>query len=71
MRLATIAAGYADGLPRSLSDRGAAYFGNQRLPIVGRASMDSIVLTGASSRLHSGGFVRSLFSNSLSPTYRI
>jgi alanine racemase len=44
MRLATIAAGYADGLPRGLSDRGAAYFGNQRLPIVGRVSMDSIVL---------------------------
>ncbi|MBL0375246.1 alanine racemase [Rhizobium sp. KVB221] len=43
-RLATIAAGYADGLPRSLSDRGAAYFGETRLPIVGRVSMDSITL---------------------------
>lgn len=44
MRLATIAAGYADGLPRSLSDKGAAYFGNVRLPIVGRVSMDSMTL---------------------------
>lgn len=43
-RLATIAAGYADGLPRSLSDRGAAYFGDTRLPIVGRVSMDSITI---------------------------
>lgn len=43
-RLATIAAGYADGLPRSLSDRGAVYFGATRLPIVGRVSMDSMTV---------------------------
>ncbi|MDL2410226.1 alanine racemase [Rhizobium calliandrae] len=43
-RLATIAAGYADGLPRSLSDRGAVYFDGVRLPIVGRVSMDSITI---------------------------
>ncbi|NTF34019.1 alanine racemase [Rhizobium skierniewicense] len=41
-RLATIAAGYADGLPRALSNRGAAYFNGVRLPIAGRVSMDSI-----------------------------
>ncbi|WP_184358647.1 alanine racemase [Rhizobium sp. BK602] len=44
MRLATIAAGYADGLPRSLSDRGAVYHDGVRLPIVGRVSMDSITI---------------------------
>lgn len=43
-RLATIAAGYADGLPRSLSHKGAAYYGGTRLPIVGRVSMDSITI---------------------------
>ncbi|CAN7695365.1 alanine racemase [Rhizobium sp. LjRoot258] len=43
-RLATIAAGYADGLPRSLSGRGAVYFEGQRLPIAGRVSMDSITV---------------------------
>ena len=43
-RLATIAAGYADGLPRSLSSHGAAYFNGVRLPIAGRVSMDSITL---------------------------
>ncbi|UWU24486.1 alanine racemase (plasmid) [Rhizobium sp. CB3171] len=43
-RLATIAAGYADGLPRSLSDRGAVFYGGVRLPIVGRVSMDSITV---------------------------
>ncbi|TWG67355.1 alanine racemase [Aminobacter sp. J44] len=44
MRLATIAAGYADGLPRTLSNRGAVYFEGTRLPIVGRVSMDSIII---------------------------
>lgn len=43
-RLATIAAGYADGLPRALSNRGAAYFDGVRLPIAGAVSMDSITL---------------------------
>lgn len=43
-RLATIAAGYADGLPRSLSARGAVYYDGKRLPIVGRVSMDSITI---------------------------
>lgn len=42
--LATIAAGYADGLPRSLSDKGAAYYDGVRLPIVGRVSMDSMTV---------------------------
>lgn len=43
-RLATIAAGYADGLLRSLSGRGAVYHDGVRLPIVGRVSMDSITI---------------------------
>ena len=43
-RLATIAVGYADGLPRALSNRGAAYFEGVRLPIAGIVSMDSITL---------------------------
>ena len=44
MRLATISAGYADGLPRVLSHHGAAWSGDIRLPIVGRISMDSLML---------------------------
>ena len=43
-RIATIAVGYADGWPRSLGNRGAAYFNGTRLPIAGRVSMDSITL---------------------------
>jgi alanine racemase len=42
--LATIAVGYADGYLRSGSNRGAAWFGDIELPILGRVSMDSIVL---------------------------
>ncbi|KQP62252.1 hypothetical protein ASF52_05915 [Methylobacterium sp. Leaf112] len=44
MRLATLAVGYADGLPRSLSGRGSAWLDGLRLPVVGRVSMDSIVV---------------------------
>ncbi|MEO5721276.1 MAG: alanine racemase [Chthoniobacterales bacterium] len=41
MRVATISAGYADGLPRAVSNRGAAVLvGGQRCPILGRVTMD-------------------------------
>lgn len=43
-RIATIAVGYADGWSRQLSNKGAAYYGDTRLPIIGRVSMDSITL---------------------------
>lgn len=42
-RLATVAVGYADGYLRSASNHGAAWFGEHRLPQVGRISMDSAV----------------------------
>jgi alanine racemase len=45
--LATIAAGYADGVRRSLSGRGAALLGGRRLPIAGRVTMDMTVLDAA------------------------
>jgi len=43
-RLATVSAGYADGLPRTLSNRGSVLLHGARCPIVGRVSMDSIVV---------------------------
>lgn len=43
-RIATISAGYADGLLRSLSSRGVAYWQGQALPVVGIVSMDTITL---------------------------
>ncbi len=39
-RIATVAVGYADGYPRSLSNRGHGYLGGTRVPLVGRVSMD-------------------------------
>jgi alanine racemase len=42
--LATIALGYADGVPRALSNTGFAAFAGARAPIVGRVSMDALVL---------------------------
>lgn len=43
-RIATLSAGYADGLPRSLGNVGAAWFNGTRLPILGRVSMDSLMV---------------------------
>jgi alanine racemase len=41
-RLATVAAGYADGYLRALSNRGAGHISGIQVPVVGRVSMDLI-----------------------------
>jgi alanine racemase len=43
-RIATVAVGYADGFSRQNGGTGCAWFGDIRLPIVGRVSMDSLAL---------------------------
>lgn len=43
-RIATLGAGYADGYPRSLSNRGYASADGRRLPVVGRVSMDMTMI---------------------------
>jgi len=43
-RIATLGVGYADGWPRALSNRGAAWLDGVRLPIVGQVSMDSMMV---------------------------
>jgi alanine racemase len=43
-RLATMGVGYADGFMRALSNRGGAYIGDRRAPIVGRVSMDLLTI---------------------------
>ena len=43
-RIATLGVGYADGWPRALSNRGAAWFNGVRLPIIGQVSMDSMMV---------------------------
>jgi alanine racemase len=42
--IATVAAGYADGVRRGLSNRGVAVVRGRRAPIVGRVSMDLTIL---------------------------
>ena len=41
-RVATIAAGYADGIQRAQSNRGSVLVGGIRCPIIGRVSMDQV-----------------------------
>jgi alanine racemase len=43
-RIATIPAGYADGLSRRLSNRGSLMIGGRKAPIVGRVCMDQTML---------------------------
>src|SRR5262249_11818682 len=65
-RLATVAVGYADGWFRSLSHRGSGRLGGKRLPLLGRGSMDLVVvdLTAPEPSLaQPGGFVELLDDN--------
>ena len=43
-RIASVVAGYADGLLRSLSNKGALWAGDVPCPLVGRVSMDTITV---------------------------
>jgi alanine racemase len=43
-RVATVAAGYADGYRRALSGRGVALVGGREAPVVGRVTMDMTML---------------------------
>jgi alanine racemase len=39
-----VAGGYADGIFRSLGGRSSVYVGDKKVPVVGRISMDSILV---------------------------
>ena len=43
-KLAIVSVGYGDGFPRLLSNRGHVIYRNQRVPIVGRVSMDLTII---------------------------
>lgn len=43
-KIAIVSAGYADGIPRSLSNRGHALVNGKRVPIIGRICMDQLTL---------------------------
>jgi len=57
MKVALICLGYADGLPRSLSNCGMAEFQGQALPIVGRVCMDYCLLDCSKAALQVGDTV--------------
>lgn len=61
-KLATVAAGYADGLFRTLGNRGFGYLGGHRVPLVGRVSMDLVIfdVTGLPAGLAAPGAVINL-----------
>ncbi len=44
MKVATIPAGYADGVPRSLSNKGSVLIRGHRAPILGRVCMDQFMV---------------------------
>ena len=44
MTIATIPVGYADGYPRSLSNRGTVLIQGTRCPVVGRICMDQFMV---------------------------
>ncbi len=64
MRAATVAMGYADGYLRSLSGRGYGFFAGAKRPLLGRVSMDLVILdvTG-SAEAHAGAMVEFLGPN--------
>lgn len=53
-RIATLPAGYADGVPISASNRGSVLIRGRRFPIVGRVSMDSITVDVGAARVEPG-----------------
>jgi len=57
MRIAILAAGYADGIPHRLSNRGKVFAQGQFLPIVGAVSMDLTTIDATSSDLRVGDAV--------------
>lgn len=44
MRIATIPVGYADGYPRTLSNKGSVLIRGKRAPIIGRVCMDQLMV---------------------------
>jgi len=57
MRIAVVSLGYADGLPRALSNHGHGFFAGQKINIVGRVCMDYTMLDVTEVDIHPGDAV--------------
>jgi alanine racemase len=53
-RIATISAGYADGLPRALSNKGSVLIQGQLYPIIGNVCMDMCMVDVTDSKVEVG-----------------
>ena len=65
-RIATLSIGYADGVPRKLSNRGSVFAAGRNLPIVGRVSMDLMTIDISDvepGRIAPGSFVELVGAN--------
>lgn len=62
MRIAVLAAGYADGIPHRLSNRGKVIAGGKIVPIVGAVSMDLTTIDATGTNLRGGDAVTLLGS---------
>lgn len=65
MQIATVAAGYADGVLRSTHPRGQVFIAGEKRPIIGRVSMDLIAVDVSGLRVRSGEPVELLGPNIL------
>jgi alanine racemase len=66
-RLGIVPVGYADGYPRELSNRAFVLLGEQKLPVVGRVSMDQIVVDVTDSKAGVGDRVTLISDDPASP----
>ena len=59
IKIAIIGMGYADGIPRKLSNKGVVYYKNNKFKIIGRISMDSFTIDISKSKhnLKVGNFI--------------
>lgn len=62
-RAAVVGIGYADGLPRALSNRGAFQAAERRCPIIGRVSMDLTTIEVGDADLKPGDWVEVFGAN--------
>ena len=62
-RIATVGAGYADGVPRLLSSRGRVYHAGAYCPIIGRVSMDMLHIDVTESGVDEGDWVELFGAN--------
>lgn len=65
LEVATVAAGYADGIPRAAHPRGQAFIAGEKRPLLGRVSMDLLAVDVSGLQVKAGDRVELLGPNIL------